>query len=118
HRAVGADISASEVPADAVPGVGAGHITQERGHSKRPWTAARSSGAAGRKRSGGGGRHSALLSEGNVRKAVSRDWEVGEFPGRKTQHRYGGDRGTTGPGYIEGATGEETESSRADRQGV
>ena len=35
HPAVGADISASEVPADAVPGVGSGHGTLERSRNKR-----------------------------------------------------------------------------------
>jgi hypothetical protein len=30
------DISASEIPADAVPGVGSGNSTQERGQNKRP----------------------------------------------------------------------------------
>src|SRR5262247_2954549 len=49
HREVGADISGSEVPAEAMPGVGAGHTTQERGPSKKPRIAASSSGAAGRK---------------------------------------------------------------------
>src|SRR4051794_8733965 len=34
HPAVGADISASEVPADAVPGVGSGHGTLERSRNK------------------------------------------------------------------------------------
>jgi hypothetical protein len=37
HREVGADISVSEVPAEAVPGIGAGNSTQERGQNKRPW---------------------------------------------------------------------------------
>ena len=36
HLAVGADISASEIPTDAVPGVGSGRGTRERGQSKRP----------------------------------------------------------------------------------
>jgi hypothetical protein len=31
------DISESEVPAEAVPGVGTGNSTEEQGHSKRPW---------------------------------------------------------------------------------
>src|SRR4029453_17274950 len=35
HPAVGADISVSEVPADAVPGVGSGHGTLERSRNKR-----------------------------------------------------------------------------------
>ena len=39
------DISASEVPADAVPGVGSGRGTLERSQSKRLRTAALSSGA-------------------------------------------------------------------------
>jgi hypothetical protein len=68
HREVGADISGSEVPAEAMPGVGAGHTTQERGHSKKPRIAASSSGAAGRKRSSRGGRPRALLSVGNAGK--------------------------------------------------
>src|SRR3954454_6041120 len=37
---VGADISASEIPTEAVPGVGSGRGTQERGQSKRPRIAA------------------------------------------------------------------------------
>jgi hypothetical protein len=40
HREVGVDISASEIPADAVPGVGSGNSTQKRGQNKRPWIAA------------------------------------------------------------------------------
>jgi hypothetical protein len=53
---VGGDISGSEVPAEAVPGVGAGCITQERGQSKRLRIVAQSSGAAKFKRLGRGGR--------------------------------------------------------------
>ena len=62
------DISVSEVPADAVPGVGAGRITQERGQSKRPRIAAESSGVGGPKKSNGGGRPRALLSVGRAGK--------------------------------------------------
>src|SRR5215467_6769517 len=36
HPEVGADISGSEISADAVPGVGTGRGTLERGQSKRP----------------------------------------------------------------------------------
>jgi hypothetical protein len=36
HLAVGADISASEIPTDAVLGVGSGRGTLKRGQSKRP----------------------------------------------------------------------------------
>ena len=60
------DISASEVPTDAVPGVGAGHTTQERGPSTTPRTAAVCSGAAWPKRLGGGGRPRAVLHVGNA----------------------------------------------------
>lgn len=68
HRAVGADRSGSAVPAEAVPGVGAGRITQERGQNKRPRIAAGSRGAAGHNRPGGGGRPRALLRVGNAEK--------------------------------------------------
>src|SRR6266566_3359657 len=64
------------------------------------------------------GKAPCFAEQGKRWEAVSRYWEVGEFPGRKTQHRYGGDRGTTGPRYIEGETGEEKEGPLADRQGV
>src|SRR3954463_12053144 len=50
--AVGADISASEVPADAVPGVGSGHGTLERSRNKRLRIAA----SERRRRSGPKGR--------------------------------------------------------------
>src|ERR671914_583500 len=68
HGEVGADISASEVPAEAMPGVGAGHTTQERGHSTKPRIAALSSGAARRKRPSRGGRPRAQLRVGNAEK--------------------------------------------------
>ena len=60
------DISESEVPTDAVPGVGAGHTTHERGASTTPRTAAVCRGAAGPKRPGGGERPCALLPVGNA----------------------------------------------------
>ena len=60
------DISGSEVPAHAVPGVGAGHTTHERGLSIKPRTAAVCSGAAGSKRLRGGGRPRAVLHVGNA----------------------------------------------------
>ena len=54
---VGADISASEGPTEAVPGVGSGRGTQERGQSKRPRIAAgRAVTPVGSKRPTGGGR--------------------------------------------------------------
>ena len=64
HQEVGVDRSASEVPAEAVPGVGAGCSPQERGPNKRPRLVAGSCGAAGRKRSDGGGRPRAWLQVG------------------------------------------------------
>src|SRR5215470_6693239 len=60
------DISESEVPTDAVPGVGAGHTTHERGPSTKPRTAAVCSGAAWPKRPGGGERPRAVLHVGNA----------------------------------------------------
>jgi hypothetical protein len=60
------DRSASEVPTDAVPGVGAGHTTHERGLSTTPRTAAVCSGAAWPKRPGGGERPRTVLHVGNV----------------------------------------------------
>lgn len=58
---VGADISASEIPTEAVPGVGSGQGTQERGQSKRPRIAAgRAATPVGSKRSTGGGRPRAV----------------------------------------------------------
>jgi hypothetical protein len=60
-REVGADISASEIPADAVPGVGSGNSTQKRGQNKRPRIAAKCSGAGVLKRCIGGGRPRTLL---------------------------------------------------------
>ena len=73
-------ISGSEVPANAVPGVGARHMTQEHGQSKSPWIAALSGGATGRKRSAGGGRLRALLCRGPVGHLASRTRDVGKFP--------------------------------------
>jgi hypothetical protein len=66
HRMVGVDRSGSEVPPEAVPGVGAKRMTQEHGQSKSPWIAALSCDAIGSKRSGGGGRPCALLCRGPV----------------------------------------------------
>lgn len=60
------DISGSEVPTDAVPGVGAGHTTHERGPSTKPRTAAVCSGAAWPKRPGRGERPRAVLHVGNA----------------------------------------------------
>ena len=58
---VGADISASEGPTEAVPGVGSGRSTQERGQSKRPRIAAgRAATPVGSKRPTGGGRPRAV----------------------------------------------------------
>lgn len=58
---VGADISASEIPTEAVPGVGSGQGTQERGQSKRPRIAAgRAATPVGSKRPTGGGRPRAV----------------------------------------------------------
>jgi hypothetical protein len=68
HREVGADISESEVPAEAVPGVGSGRGTQERGYSKRPRIAASSSGAGVLKRHLRGGRPRAGLGVGDAGK--------------------------------------------------
>ena len=68
HQAVGGDISAREIPADAVPGVGSGPMTHERGQSKRLRIAAGSRGAGGLKRSDGGGRPRASLRQGSVGK--------------------------------------------------
>jgi hypothetical protein len=65
---VGADISESEVPAEAVPGVGSGRGTQERGCSKRPRIAAESSGAGVLKRHIRGGRPRAWLRVGDAGK--------------------------------------------------
>jgi hypothetical protein len=48
-----------------------------------------------------------LLSEGNVRKAVSRYWEVGKFHVRKTQRRYGGDREQQDPHAWRGKPGKK-----------
>jgi hypothetical protein len=62
------DISESEVPAHAVPGVGAGHTTHERGPSPKPRTAAVCSGAAWSKRPGRGERPRAVLHVGNAEK--------------------------------------------------
>src|ERR1044072_10023164 len=54
---VGADISVSEIASEAVPGVGSGQGTQERGQSKRPRIAARRAATpVGSKRLTGGGR--------------------------------------------------------------
>ena len=63
---VGEDISRSEVPTEAVPGVGATRMTQEHGPSKSSWIAALSGDATGSKRFGGGGRLRALLGSGPV----------------------------------------------------
>ena len=62
------DRSESKVPAHAVPGVGAGHTTHERGPSTKPRTAAVCSGAAWPKRPGGGERPRAVLHVGNAEK--------------------------------------------------
>jgi hypothetical protein len=60
------DRSGSAVPAHAVPGVGAGPTTHERGLSIKPRTAAVCRGAAGSQRLRGGGRPCAVLHVGNA----------------------------------------------------
>ena len=82
------DISESEVPTDAVPGVGAGHTTHERGLSTKPRTAAVCSGAAGSKRPGGGGRPRAVLHVGNAarqRRPESLDSSLRERPNLRAE---------------------------------
>jgi hypothetical protein len=71
------DISASEVPAEAMPGVGTRSSTQERGQNKSPRTAATSRSAAGHKRPGRGGRPRAPLRRGYVGNPASRGRNVG-----------------------------------------
>lgn len=66
HQAVGGDLGARDLPAEAVPGVGAGHTPHERGQRQRPRSAAGSRGAGGLKRAEGGGRRRAALRQGSV----------------------------------------------------
>jgi hypothetical protein len=69
------EISESEVPAQAVPGVGAGQITHARGLRTKPRTAAVGRGAAWPTRPGGGGRPRAGLPGGNAeRQRVGPGW--------------------------------------------
>jgi hypothetical protein len=66
HREVGVDISGSEIPADAVPGIGSGNSTQERGQRKGLGSLPGSSGAGVSKRYVRGGSPRTLLSVGSA----------------------------------------------------
>ncbi|MBW1723679.1 MAG: hypothetical protein JRJ78_16725 [Deltaproteobacteria bacterium] len=67
------DISKSEVPVDAVPGIGVGNSTVERSQNKRLRIMALSHGVVLLKRQGGQGRTHALLSWDEHEEAESRD---------------------------------------------
>jgi hypothetical protein len=66
REAVGADISASEIPAEAVSGVGSGHGTEERDQNKKSRIAVWSSGAVVLKKHHEWGRPRAWLSAGET----------------------------------------------------
>ena len=76
-REVGADISASEIPADAVPGVGSGNSTQERGQSKRPWIAALEQRRWCTQNVHWRGKASYFVESEGYQEIASRHWEVG-----------------------------------------
>ena len=73
------DISGSEVPAEVLPGVGAGYRTQERRQNKRRRSVAVCNDAAWPKRQGRGGRPRTQLSVGECPEAVSKCRSVGQF---------------------------------------
>jgi len=74
------NISESEVPVDAVPGIGVGDSTIERSQNKRLRIMALSHGVVLLKRQGGQGRTRALLSWDEHVEAESRGQIVGKFP--------------------------------------
>jgi hypothetical protein len=84
HQEVSVDRSGSAVPAQAVPGVGAGRTPHARGLRRTPRTAAVGSGAAGSTRRRGGGRPRAVLHVGNAerQRVGPESWEsaVGARP--------------------------------------
>jgi len=77
HREVGADISASEIPADAVPGVGSGNSTQKRGQNKRPRIAADVQRRRCTQKVHRRGKAPYFVEGESCLQAVSRHWEVG-----------------------------------------
>ena len=77
HREVGVDISASEIPADAVPGVGSGNSTQERGQNKRPWIAALVQRRWCTQNVHRRGKAPYFVESEDYRETASRHWEVG-----------------------------------------
>ena len=89
HPEVGVDISGSEVPTEALPGVGTGYGTQERRQNTRRRNAAVCSVAVRRKRSGRGGRPRTQLSVGRAGKqGVSTgvlDSSLGERPNSSSE---------------------------------
>src|SRR3954465_6448960 len=89
---VGADISASEGPTEAVPGVGSGRGTQERGQSKRPRIAAgRAATPVGSKRPTGGGRPRAVWQRRRATRGGGHGGSADKFAMRKTLRRHRGD---------------------------
>ena len=77
HREVGADISASEIPTDAVPGVGSGNSTQERGQNKRPRIAAQVQRRWCTQKVHRRGKAPYFVEDESCLETVSRHWEVG-----------------------------------------
>ena len=89
---VRADVGASEIPFEAVPGVGSGRGTQERGQSKRPRIAAgRAATQVGSRRSTGGGRPRAVWQRGRATSGRVHGGSADKFGRRKTLRRHRGD---------------------------
>ena len=106
---VGMDRSGSEVPAEALPGVGAGHSTQERRQNKRRRSVARCDDAARPKRPGSGGRPRTQLSVRKVKeqgvKAGGLDSSLCERPTpsrAETVERHDSPSSESRPGKIPG----------------
>jgi hypothetical protein len=105
----GRDRSGSEVPAEALPGVGAGHSTQERRQNKRRRSVARCDDAARPKRPGRGGRPRTQLSVRKVKeqgvKAGGLDSSLCERPTpsrEETVERHDSPSSESRPGKIPG----------------
>ena len=80
------DISVSEIPTEALLGVGVGYSTQERRQNKRRRNVAACHITGRPKRSPRGGRPRAQRSVSPGRETASKCWSGGQFPLRKT-HR-------------------------------
>lgn len=72
------------MPADAVPGVGAGRITQEQGTNPNPWTTAQSCGAPAIPQGRGRGKALCFAVQRTCQNPVRKEQSVGQFPRCKT----------------------------------